>query len=56
MKIYCMLFVNALLNAMLVLNAQERIKRTSPRLCRDEVQLPFVPQGVAANKCDATEV
>lgn len=22
---------------------------------RDEVQLPFVPQGVAANKCDATE-
>ena len=20
----------------------------------DEVQLPFVPQGVAANKCDAT--
>ena len=27
-----------------------------PQKMRNEVHLPFVPQGDAANKCDATEV
>lgn len=28
---------------------------SSPAYRRDEVHLPFVPQGDAANKCDANE-